>query len=97
MPQAYVPPPSTPPTLTAISPSSAAAAGAAIALSVSGSGFVAGAVVQWNGSPLSTFFLNGGAIVALVPSALLASSGTAGVTVAIPGSVSMPLTFTVSP
>jgi len=96
-PQAYSPPPSTPPTLTAIFPSSATAAGAAVALSVSGSGFVAGAVVEWNGSPLSTAFFNGGSVVALVPGALLASPGAASVTVAIPGSASAPLTFTVSP
>ena len=96
-PQAYSPPPSAPATLSAITPSSATSAGAAIALSVSGSGFVGGAVVEWNGVPLSTFFINGGSIVALVPSAMLASPGTAVVTAAIPGSVSAPLTFTVSP
>lgn len=96
-PQAYVPPPSAPPSLSSIAPSSGTAGGVAIALSVGGSGFVGGAVVQWNGAPLSTVFLNGGSIVAMVPSALLAFPGTAGVTVAIPGSVSAPMTFTVSP
>ena len=96
-PQAYSPPSSTPPTLSAIAPSSVTASGASIALSVSGSGFVGDAVVEWNGSPLTTNFLSGGSIVALVPSALLASPGTASVGVAIPGSVSSPLTFTISP
>ena len=96
-PQAYTQPASTPPTLSAIGPSSTKSAGSAIALSVSGSGFVGGAVVQWNGTPLSTTFFTGGLIVALVPSALLATPGTASVTVAIPGSVSAPLTFTISP
>ena len=96
-PQAYAQPASTPPALSALTPSSVKAAGAAIALSVSGSGFVGGAVVQWNGSPLSTYFFNGGSIVALVPSALLASPGTASVTVAIPGSVSAPRTFSITP
>jgi hypothetical protein len=56
--QNYSPPSSTPPTLSAITPSSATVAGAPIALSVSGSGFVADAIVEWNGSPLSTSFLN---------------------------------------
>lgn len=96
VPQAYSPPASPAPTLTALSPSSAAA-GAAVALSVSGAGFVPGAVVAWNGSPLATQFLDGGSLVALVPRPLLASPGTAGVTVAIPGSVSASRTFTVSP
>jgi hypothetical protein len=97
VPEAYSPPASTPPALSEIAPRSSKAAAAAIALSVSGSGFVGGAVVVWNGSPLSTTLLNNGSVVALVPSALLALPGTANVTVAIPGSVSAPLTFTVSP
>ena len=70
-PQAYSPPLSTPPTLSAILPRSAAA-GADIAL-------------------------DGGSVSALVPGALLTSPGTASVTVAIPGSASAPLTFTITP
>ena len=96
-PQSYFPPPSTPPALSAITPSSIKAGGAAIAVSVTGSGFVADSVIVWKGAPLSTSFINSGMIVALVPSALLASPGTSGVAVAIPGSVSAPLTFTVTP
>ncbi len=96
VPQAYSPPPSTPPILSAIPPSSSTAASAAIALSVSGTGFMGGAIVNWNGFPLSTFLINNNSIAALVPSALLASPQTVSVTVAIPGSVSTPLAFTIS-
>lgn len=96
-PQAYTPPASAPPALTALVPSSAKAAGAAVALSVAGSGFVPGAVVDWNGTPLSTEFVNGGLIVALVPGSLLVTPGTADVKAEIPGGVSASLAFTVSP
>src|SRR5262249_61099670 len=44
------------PILTSLSPNSAAAGGAAFTLTVNGSNFVAGAVVQWNGAARTTTF-----------------------------------------
>ena len=96
-PQSYTPAPSSPPTLSALSPASAKAGSGALAVSVSGSGFLGSSVVQWNGAPLSTTFLNGGLLVALVPASLSAAPGTAGVTVTKPGSVSAPMGFTLTP
>ena len=45
------------PTLTSLSPSSAAAGGAAFTLTVNGSNFVSGSVVRWNGANRTTTFV----------------------------------------
>src|SRR5581483_3658911 len=53
-------------------------------LGVSGSGFVPGAVVNWNGSALSTSFSTGSTLVATVPSSNVNNSGTGIITVSNP-------------
>ena len=45
------------PTLTSLSPGSAAAGGAAFTLTVNGSNFVSGSVVRWNGANRTTTFV----------------------------------------
>jgi hypothetical protein len=54
-------------------------------LTINGSNFVPGAVVQWNANgttiPLATSFLNSGQLTATVPSSLLTTAGTASVSV----------------
>jgi IPT/TIG domain len=73
------------PVVTAISPSSVVAgAAAAVSMSVYGSGFQAGAAVEWNGTTLTTTAVNATQLMATVPVANLASVGTAKVTVANP-------------
>jgi hypothetical protein len=86
------------PTLTSLSPNSTAPGGPAFTLTVTGTGFLSGAVVQWNGSALSTGFLgNATQLTALVPANLIANPGVASVTVVNPGAVaSNALTFTIA-
>jgi hypothetical protein len=54
-------------------------------LTVNGSGFVSSSVVNWNGGPLTTTFINGSQLIAAVPSADIAKAGTASVTAVNPG------------
>lgn len=74
------------PTLTSLSPSSAASGGAAFQLTVNGSGFQSGATVRWNGSARTTTFLSSTQVRAAINASDIASSGTAAVTVINPGS-----------
>ena len=50
-------------------------------LSISGAGFNSSSVVRWNGNPLVTYFGGASIVSASVPSSLLASPGTASITV----------------
>jgi hypothetical protein len=73
------------PILTALAPKSAQVGGATFAMTVQGSGFIAGATrVLWNGTPLATAFTNATEVVATVPAALIAALGTATVHVENP-------------
>jgi hypothetical protein len=86
------------PAITSLVPSTATAGGAAFNLTVKGSNFVNGSMVQWNGSSRTTTFVNSGQLTAAVTAADLALGGTAQVTVvnAAPGGgASNALTFTI--
>ena len=48
---------------------------------MNGTGFVSGAVVQWNGTPLTTTFVSATQLTAQVPATLIATAGTATITV----------------
>ncbi len=72
------------PSLASISPSTAAAGGAAFTLTVSGTNFVNGSVVQVNGSGRSTVFVNGTQLSAAIPASDIASAGTLSITVVNP-------------
>lgn len=67
-----------------LTPDHALPGSTAITLTVDGSGFVSGSVVEWNGSALSTTFVSKGQLQAVVPASNLASAGTAKVTVSSP-------------
>jgi hypothetical protein len=87
------------PVLSSISPSSATAGSAALTLSLSGSNFVSGAIVNWNGSALPTTFVSSSGLSASVGQSLLANAGTASVNVTNPapgGGTSGSLTFTIT-
>jgi len=85
-------------TLTSLSPGSAAAGSGPFTLTVIGSGFVAGSVIQWNGTPLpATVFVNATQLTATVPANLIASAGTANVTVVAGAATIGSATFTVNP
>jgi archaellum component FlaF (FlaF/FlaG flagellin family) len=58
--------------------------GQAFTLTVNGTGFVFGAVVNWNGSPRSTAFVSSSQLTAQITSADIATRSTASVTVVNP-------------
>jgi hypothetical protein len=85
-----------PPAIGTLLPNAATAGGASFTLTVDGAGFIQGAVVLWNGSPLTTTFVQANELSAAVPASLLAVKGTAAVSVRNPdGSTSNSLTFTI--
>ncbi len=73
------------PTVSSLTPPSAAAGSAAFALTVNGTSFVSGSTVQFNGTALTTTFVNSTQVTATVAAALVTTAGTAGVTVVNPG------------
>jgi hypothetical protein len=66
-------------------PAASAAGGSGFTLTVNGTGFVSGSVVYWNGSALTTTFVNFHQLTATVPGADIATPGTAWVTVSSGG------------
>jgi hypothetical protein len=64
------------PVLSDLNPSAASAGSAGMTLTLSGSNFVPGAVVKFNGNPLETFVVNPTQIKATLTGANLASAGT---------------------
>lgn len=84
------------PALTSLSPNSTTAGSPAFTLTVTGTGFASTATVLWNGSSsLSTTFHSATQLTATVPANLIASPGTASVTVKSSGVSSNALNFTV--
>ena len=76
---------SQPPVITSLSPGSAFVGGLGFTLVVGGSGFRAGAAVQWAGVPLPTRFVGGTLLTATVAASLIAARGSVGIAVAVPG------------
>lgn len=72
------------PVLTSLSQTSVIAGGSAFTLTVSGNNFMSSSLVEWNGSPLATTFVDAQQITAAVPAADIAAAGTAQVTVTNP-------------
>jgi IPT/TIG domain len=86
------------PTVSGVSPASAIAGGAAFQLTVAGSGFVTGSVIQWNGGAIPTSFVGPTQLTALISGSLIATAGTANITVQVPGApVSATTQFPVNP
>ena len=86
------------PALTTLSPNTATAGGPAFPLTVTGSGFVSGSTVQWNGAARTTTFVSATQLTAAIPASDIASPGTANVTVTNPapgGGTSNSVAFTV--
>src|SRR6266446_1260523 len=65
-------------------PSAVAPGGPAFTLTVNGTGFVSGAVVNWNGSPRSTTFVSGSQLSAAISAADISSPSTAAISVVNP-------------
>ncbi len=65
-------------------PDATAPGGQQFTLTVDGTGFVSNSAVNWNGSALSTQFVNGSQLTAIVPATDIASASTAWITVVSP-------------
>lgn len=72
--------------LSFVSPSSATVGTQGFTLTANGSGFVAGAIILWNGTKLNTTLISSIQLTAPVPASLLATPGTVQIAVQIPGS-----------
>ena len=87
------------PTLSVISPTSAIAGGSGFTLALGGSNFVAGSIVQVNGSNRATTFGSAVQLTATIPASDIANSGYLSITVFNPapgGGSSTGLTLTVN-
>ena len=86
------------PVLTTLSPAAAVAGGAGFTLTATGSGFVAGSTVHWNGVPRATAFVTGTQVTASILDSDIAAPGAAQITVVNPapgGGTSAALSFNV--
>src|SRR5215472_1332850 len=73
------------PHLDPIVPTSAAPGGPAFTMTVTGTGFVSGSTVLWNGGARTTTFVSASKLTAAIPASDVATPGTATITVASPG------------
>ncbi len=85
------------PSLSSLAPANASAGSAATQITVNGSGFIPGTIVQWNGVALETTYVSATQLTALVPGSDFASEGTAQIAAVnpAPGGSSSALTFTI--
>ena len=84
------------PVVSSLTPSSTPACGPAFTLTVNGSSFVSGAVINWNGAALTTTFVSATKLTASVPASDIAAPGTASITVSQSGQTSNAATFTIT-
>ena len=83
--------------ISGLSPNSATAGGPSFTLTANGSGFLSDSNVVWNGTPLTTSYVNGNQLLASVPAYLIASQGIANVAVQNRGgATSNALTFSIN-
>ena len=84
--------------LAAVSPSSVTHGAGDLVLRITGSGFLPGAVVHWNGSPRDTTYINAATLEVFIPSPDTASAGSPQITVVnpAPGSGSGGFSFTIN-
>lgn len=88
------------PTLTTIAPTSVTAGAAGFTLTANGTNFIAGSSIKWNGTALATSYVTGSQLTAPITSAMVATAGTASVTVFNPtpgGGTSGSMNFTINP
>src|SRR6266571_5163874 len=87
------------PTIGSLTPGNATAGAAAFTLTVNGTNFVSGSVVQWNSGARVTTFVSSTQLQAAITAGDIATAGTASLTVFSPtpgGGTSGALTFTVN-
>lgn len=98
VPPAPAPPPPAP-TIASLTPAGATAAGSNFVLTVTGTGFVATSVINWNGSARATTFVNATNLQAPIPATDIATAGTTTITVvnaAADGGTSSGTSFVIS-
>jgi uncharacterized repeat protein (TIGR01451 family) len=84
------------PNLVSVSPASATAGSGNLMLTLTGSGFVPGAVMEWNGSERTTTYVDGVHLEVAIPAADVSHAGTATLVVNNPGSSnSSSISFTI--
>lgn len=91
------PVPSPAPTITSLSPSTAAMGGAPFTLMIDGTNFALGATAHWGSTALTTSYVSATQLTTAVPASLIATGGTASVTVTTAGGTSAGSTFTITP
>ena len=87
------------PGLVILAPASAPESANPLTLTVNGTSFVPGSLVQFNGTPLATIFVSGVQLQATIPAIDVGEEGTATVTVVTPGpggGISSPQLFTIT-
>ncbi len=87
------------PSITQLSPSSAGVGGAAFTLTVTGTNFISGAQITWNGTTRATTFVSATQLTGQITAADIATQGTASVSVVNPnpgGGPSPAKTFTIT-
>ncbi len=89
-----------PPAISALNPATVAGTGLSFTLALTGSGFITGAAVQWNGAQLPTTFVSATQLTAAVPANLAVAPGNANIAAVNPGGVAsatVKLPITASP
>lgn len=87
------------PAITSVSPNTAIAGSAAQAVTVTGTGFIAGSKAQWNGADRATTFVSATQLTVQIPATDLAQAGTGSVTIVNPtpgGGASNAVSFAVN-
>mgnify|MGYP000935950390 CR=1 FL=1 len=88
------------PTVSALSPNTIGAGAAQFSMTVTGTNFVSGSIVRWDGADLSTTFNSSTSLTATVPAVKVAAAGAGNVTVFNPapggGTSVTPVTFTIT-
>jgi N-acetylneuraminic acid mutarotase len=88
------------PSLTTLSPSSTNVGGTAFTLTINGTNFISNSVVNWNGSPRITTFINSSQLTTEINVADISSAGSYPISVFNPipgGGISNAVNFTVNP
>ena len=83
-----------PPSITSLIPTTAVAGGAAFTLTINGTNFTATSTSSWSATALATTYVSATQLSAAVPASLIASAGTASVTVSDVSGSSAGATFT---
>lgn len=87
------------PSIISLNPASVNAGSNNFTITVNGNNFISASQIQWNGTPLSTVYVNSGQLTATINSALVTNSGTANISVFNPapgGGTSPSTVFTIT-